>query len=97
MAARRRHSVAGAEKTARIFFGAAGEPQSIPQHALLYFIAGMPHKTYSASQADLKWYVKCAFEIARYPWPLAWQGTELERAHEGHRVLESISTLRGRS
>ena len=26
---------------------------------------------YGVSEADPKWYVKCTFETARYPWPLA--------------------------
>ena len=87
MAARRRHSVAGAEKTAGIFFSERPESRFIPQRALLYSTAGMSIKRYSVSETDLKWYVKCTFETARYPWPLAWQGTELERARQGLRVV----------
>jgi len=72
MAARQRHSAAGAEKTARIYFGAAGAIHPAARTALFY--SGNAHKTHSVSEPDLKWYVKLTFKTALHPWSLARQG-----------------------
>jgi hypothetical protein len=71
MAARQRHSAAGAEKTARIYFGAAGAIHPAARAALFY--SGNAHKTH-ISEPDLKWYVKLTFKTAVHPWSLARQG-----------------------
>src|SRR5215471_13743187 len=68
MAARRRHSVAAAEKTARIFFW-SGRSHGPSRARAALFYSGNVHKTrYSfLSEADRKWYVKCTFETASTP------------------------------
>src|SRR5215471_3547280 len=66
----------------------------------------MSIKRYSLSEADRKWYVKCTFETAKYPWPLARQGTELKRVRQrlqirvdslriARQIVDRIRTCRG--
>src|SRR5262249_49576419 len=53
----------------------------------------MSIKCYSLSEADRKWYVKCTFETARYPWPLARQGTELKRVRQRLQIEDRVDSL----
>lgn len=87
MAARRRHSVADAEKTARIIFLERPEPRSIPQRAAL-FHSGNAHKTLHPKSSRPK--VVCQVHLF---WPLDRQGTELKRVRQRLRIEDRVDSL----